>query len=191
MRLCNGGSCPGDQTEAEACFAPDCQGAIAPHFLHHCHFRYHQSTGTLDPLYDNYMICLLGSKASNSSLLAFYEEVMTYNESSVYVTCCRLDGTPVSVTCGQGFSCAASCFSIDASLCPSHNCEACDNFEEEPDEEGRYSIATMGSSAWKWCPSKGCRVRGRSRGCCFNPRCQRRRPRKCAWLQYFAGELAN
>jgi len=129
---------------------------------------------------------LTGPTTSDSSLLAFYEDVLSFNESTVHPTCCTISKTPFSTTCGQGRSCAASCFAQDASLCPSNNCEACDNFEEEPDEEGR-SIATLGSSFWKWCPSKGCRVGGRSRGCCFNAVCNEKRPKKCAWLQYFAG----
>ena len=73
--------------------------------------------------------CLADLSASNSSLLEFYNEVMTFNDSVVELVCCKLDGSNVSVSCGKGFSCAAACYSREAVLCPSHNCEDCDNID--------------------------------------------------------------
>ena len=117
---------------------------------------------------------------------------MTYNATDVNVTCCNLDGTPVSVTCGQGLSCAASCFSLEATLCPSHNCEACDTFEDlTNEEEGQHrgwSYVTQASSALAFCPGPGhwCNV-WRTKGCCFHPVCQRQKQKECSWLRYFVG----
>ena len=112
---------------------------------------------------------------------------MTFNESDVTATCCMLDGTPVSVTCGRGFSCAASCFSLKASLCPSHYCEACDDIEEQP-QRRQNSVANQASSSLAHC-TPGCRVRGSDKKCCFHPSCAKIRPRQCAWLRYTAGEI--
>ena len=125
----------------------------------------------------------------------FYNEVMSFNETEVTATCCQLDGTPISVTCGQGLSCAASCFSLQASLCPSRDCNACDNFEEAQQVGRRQqSLATKGSSDWAWCSAGGnnCKVnpdKGGNKGCCFNPTCQSTRPVKCQWLQSAVGRL--
>ena len=121
----------------------------------------------------------------------FYNEVMSFNETEVTATCCQLDGTPISVTCGRGQSCAASCFSIEASLCPSRDCNACDNFEETQ-QVGRRSLATTGASDWKWCSARGgnnCNVKGKKKGCCFNPTCQIRHKKKCSWLQFLMGRF--
>ena len=121
----------------------------------------------------------------------FYNEVMSFNETEVTATCCKLDNTPISVTCGQGQSCAASCFSREASLCPSRDCNACDNFEETQ-QVGRRSLATTDASEWGWCSARGgnnCNVNGKKKkGCCFNPICQRRRRKKCSWLQFTIGK---
>ena len=121
----------------------------------------------------------------------FYNEVMTFNETEVTATCCQLDGTPISVTCGQGQSCAASCFSAEASLCPSRDCNACDNFEETQQVGRRQqSQATTGASDWRWC-SPECNVKednGGNKGCCFNRICRTRRKTNCAWLQFTIGK---
>ena len=123
---------------------------------------------------------------------AFYNKVMTFNETDVTATCCQLDGTSISVTCGRGLSCAASCFSAEASLCPSRDCNACDNFEEAQQVGRRQqSQATTGASDWGWCSARGgnnCNVKGKKKGCCFNPTCQRRRKKKCSWLQFTIGK---
>ena len=116
----------------------------------------------------------------------FYNEVMTFDETDVTVTCCQLDGTPISVTCGRGLSCAASCLSAEAFLCPSRDCNACDNTQQ--------SQATTGASDWRWCSSASynCKVnpdKGGNKGCCFNPTYQRRRPILCQWLQFTVGRL--
>ena len=137
---------------------------------------------------------------SNSSLLEFYNEVMTFNDSVVELVCCKLDGSPVSVSCGQGLSCAAACFSKEAVLCPSHNCEDCDNVDgvseesEQRKEEdvkeiqgGRY-WATHFSGAMAHC-TYHCNVRGRNKYCCFHPICRKRKRRQCSWFQYLLGEL--
>ena len=122
----------------------------------------------------------------------FYNEVMSFNETEVTATCCKLDNTPISVTCGRGQSCAASCFSVEASLCPSRDCNACGNFEETQ-KVGRRSLATTVASDWGWCSARGgnnCNVNGKKRkGCCFNTICQRRRKRKCSWLQFTIGRF--
>ena len=87
----------------------------------------------------------------------FYNEVMSFNETEVTATCCKLDSTPISVTCGRGQSCAASCFSREASLCPSRDCNACDNFEETQ-QVGRRSLATTDASEWGWCSARGATI---------------------------------
>ena len=111
---------------------------------------------------------------------------MTFNETNVTATCCKLDGTPVSVTCGRGYSCAASCFSEEAALCPSENCESCEDLEEVPQERGR-SYVIQASSKLSHCTRNGCKVKGRFKGCCFHPRCAKRRQTQCSWLNYLVG----
>ena len=118
---------------------------------------------------------------SNSSLLEFYNEVMTFNDSVVELVCCKLDGSPVSVFCGKGLSCAAACYSEEAVLCPSHNCEDCDNIDKEAEgnsgdegreeRRGRLSWATSFSGSMSHCTRRGCQVGGRSKYCCFHPIC--------------------
>ena len=137
---------------------------------------------------------------TNSSLLEFYNDVMTFNDSIVELICCKLDGNPVSVSCGQGFSCAAACYSREAVLCPSHNCEDCDNIDKEAEgnsgdegrkeRRGRLSWATSFSGSMSHCTRRGCQVGGRSKYCCFHPICRTRRKRQCSWLQYFSGKLS-
>ena len=113
---------------------------------------------------------------------------MTFNESAVIATCCKLDRTPVSVSCGKGLSCTASCFAMDTTLCPSHDCEACNNFEQS-ERRARNSYVTGGSSALNHCVRNGCRVRGRFKSCCFHSKCRRLRERQCSWLHYLVGEF--
>ena len=114
---------------------------------------------------------------------------MTFNATDVNVTCCNLDGTPKSVTCGRGLSCAASCFSLEANLCPSHNCEACDTFEEERPQARGWSYVTQASDALAFCPGPGtwCNVH-RVKGCCFHPVCRKEKEGQC-WktLKYHTG----
>ena len=114
---------------------------------------------------------------------------MTFNTTDVNVTCCNLDGTPMSVTCGQGLSCAASCFSLEATLCPSHNCEACATFEDLTNDDQRQRLA-LASWNLKHCPGPGfyCMV-GQHQQCCFHPLCRAKKwqKRKCSWLQYHTG----
>ena len=138
---------------------------------------------------------------SNSSLLEFYNEVMTFNDSVVELVCCKLDGSPVSVFCGQGLSCAAACYSEEAVLCPSHNCEDCENIvgvgegseERKPEgvkeRGGGRLIAASFSSAFTHCTRRGCPVTGSFKYCCFHPLCRNKNKNKCSWLQYFLGEL--
>ena len=135
-------------------------------------------------------LLILETSSANSSMSAFYNEVMTFNETDVTATCCKLDGAPISTVCGRGFSCAASCFSLEASLCPSHNCEACDDLEEQPQRRqgAGNSIATQGSISLGHCTRNGCRVGGRFKGCCFHPQCQSKRKRQCSWLHYLVGK---
>ena len=139
---------------------------------------------------------------SNSSLLEFYNEVMTFNDSVVELVCCKLDGSPVSVSCGKGLSCAAACYSEEAVLCPSHNCEDCDNVDEVEDGEGSeerkeegvkerrggWSWATQFSGAMSHCTQRGCPVEGTFKYCCFHPVCRNRKGRQCSWFQYFLGK---
>ena len=134
---------------------------------------------------------------SNSSLLEFYNEVMTFNDSVVELVCCKLNGSPVSVSCGRGFSCAAACYSREAVLCPSHNCEECDNVDNEVDEgsgqrkervKERLAWSSLFSGAMSHCTRRGCNVRGRFKYCCFHPTCRSRKRRQCSWYQYFLGK---
>ena len=150
--------------------------------------------------------CLADLSASNSSLLEFYNEVMTFNDSVVELVCCKLDGSNVSVSCGKGLSCAAACYSEDAVLCPSHNCEDCDNVDavgeaseqrQERGEEQRNKGMEERKGGWSWstlfsgkmshCTRRGCPVRKSFKYCCFHPVCRGRKRRQCSWLQYFVG----
>ena len=131
---------------------------------------------------------------------------MTFNDSVVELVCCKLDGTPVPVSCGKGLSCAAACYSEDAVLCPSHNCEDCDNVDavgeaseqrQERGEEqmnkgmeerkGGWSWSTLFSGKMSHCTRRGCPVRKNFKYCCFHPVCRGRKKRQCSWLQYFLG----
>ena len=133
---------------------------------------------------------------------------MTHNDSIVNLVCCKLDQTPVSVSCGQGLSCAAACYEKQAVLCPSHDCEDCENVDEEEEVEervekrkeghkevtlterqGSRSWATEFSGKMKTCTRKGCPVRGSNKYCCFHPKCrkQKKKKRQCRWFQFFLG----
>ena len=133
-------------------------------------------------------LLILETSSANSSMSAFYNEVMTFNETNVTATCCKLDGTPVSVVCGRGYSCAALCFSEEASLCPSDNCANCEDLEERPQQRGRSSV-TQASSKLSHCTRNGCKVRGRFKACCFHPRCAKLRRTQCSWLNYLVGKF--
>ena len=68
----------------------------------------------------------------------FYDKVMTHNNFTVDLVCCKLDRTPIPVSCGQGLSCAAACYVEQAVLCPSQDCEDCENVDEEEDAEESF-----------------------------------------------------
>ena len=144
------------------------------------------------------MILISATLPSNASLLEFYNEVMTFNDSVMELVCCKLDGTPVTISCGRGFSCAAACYSKEAVLCPSHNCDECDNVDEDKEEGSenvektgrRLSWSTQFSGAMNHCTRRGCQVGRRSKYCCFHPVCRRQKKRQCSWLQYFLGRLS-
>ena len=112
-------------------------------------------------------------KTPETSMLDFYNNVMTFNESMVEATCCSIEGTPMSVSCGQGKSCSAVCYSMDATLCPTHDCKDCENFKEEGKGRRGFSDATLSASSFSHCTSNGCQVSGTSRSCCFHPICSR------------------
>ena len=151
---------------------------------------------------------MISALPSNSSLVDFYDKVMTHNDSVVDLICCKLDKTPVFVSCGQGVSCAAACYAEQAVLCPSHDCEDCENLDEEKEVEevedrvekrkdnevtlterqGSRSWATQFSGKMKTCTRKGCPVRGSNKYCCFHPTCRKRRKRQCQWFQFFLGK---
>ena len=150
---------------------------------------------------------MISDLPSNSSLVDFYDKVMTHNDSVVDLVCCKLDKTPVFVSCGQGLSCAAACYAEQAVLCPSHNCEDCENVDEEEEVEervekgkkgdievtlterqGSRSWATQFSGKMKTCTRKDCPVRGRNKYCCFHPKCRKQKKRQCRWFQFFLGE---
>merc|ERR1711989_74048 len=95
-------------------------------------------------------------KTPETSMLDFYNNVMTFNDSIVEATCCTVEGTPLSVSCGRGTSCSAVCYSKDATLCPSQDCKDCETIKEEIKERG--STATYSSSAFSHCLSNGCQV---------------------------------
>ena len=127
-------------------------------------------------------------KAPETSMLDFYNNVMTFNESMVEATCCTLEGTSLSVSCGRGTSCSAVCYSKEATLCPSQDCKDCETIKEEGKKRRGFSISTLSSSAFSHCTRKGCPVGGRSKFCCFHPQCQQRRQRECSFMRYFLGE---
>ena len=125
---------------------------------------------------------------------------MTFNDSVVELVCCKLDGSNVSVSCGKGMSCAAACYSREAVLCPSHNCEDCDNVDGVgegvslrkggvEERKGGWSWSTQFSGKMSHCTRRGCQVGGRFKYCCFHPVCRKKRRRQCSWFQYFLGKL--
>ena len=126
-------------------------------------------------------------KAPETSMLDFYNNVMTFNESMVTATCCTIEGSPMSVSCGRGTSCSAICYSKDSTLCPSHDCKDCETFKEEGKRGRGWSISTLPSSAFSHCTRNGCPVHGQSKYCCFHPECQHKW--QCWILRYFLGEL--
>ena len=132
----------------------------------------------------------------------FYDKVMTHNNFTVDLVCCKLDRTPIPVSCGQGLSCAAACYVEQAVLCPSQDCEDCENVDEEEDEEesverwkegyneekltekkGFRSLATLDSAALNACTANGCRVK-KNKYCCFHPECRKKRKQQCLNFQY-------
>ena len=73
-----------------------------------------------------------------------FDLIFTYSNEMSDITCCRLDRSPVVVSCGQGVrhskeefkqklinqislqvSCSALCDRKEAKICPSRNCAAC------------------------------------------------------------------
>ena len=127
-------------------------------------------------------------KTSETSLLDFYNNVMTFNESLVEATCCTMEGSPISVSCGRGTSCSAVCYSNEATLCPSHDCKDCETLKEEGKKERQgFSVATYSASAFKHCIRNGCQVSGGSKFCCFHPQCGRKQ--ECSFMRYLLGEL--
>jgi hypothetical protein len=98
----------------------------------------------------------------------------------VNVTCCTLALASVTVTCGRGASCAASCTAEEATLCPSGACEDCrlQDYQSYPNQtensrKTRQAFSTQASSSINWCPRKGrnCQV-GKYPVCCFHPSCR-------------------
>ena len=139
------------------------------------------------------------SSPSNSSLLNFFDHVMTFNDSVVELTCCKSDGTEVHVTCGQGLSCSNACFAKEAVLCPSQNCGDCGNLDQEDgseESEKRYktrrrqkrqfSVATKPYWRLRYC-SPRCPVL-QNPECCFHPNCRRKRGNTCRKFAFFAGK---
>ena len=120
----------------------------------------------------------------NYSELDFYNNVMTFNDSVVEATCCKLNGRPTQVVCGQGRSCAAACFSLDATLCPSGDCENCDT---SLDTREARSWSTLGSAALRKCLPR-CNVRGKRKFCCFHPTCRQRKQKECDEWRYLSGK---
>ena len=127
---------------------------------------------------------------SNTTTIDFFENAFTFSNTSVTVNCCHPNNTIELATCGRGASCAGSCSSLGASLCPSGDCSGnCEiSFEQDANVTGTrrgLSAATKPSSAYRWC-SPGCNV-WRHKGCCYNPVCQQKRVKACQWMNYLTG----
>ena len=131
-----------------------------------------------------------GAPPPDTSLLEFYDHVMTFYEEAVDLMCCKVDGTPISVSCGQGLSCANACYAKEAVLCPSHNCEDCNNWDhfDGASRKGSFSWSTQFSSMMRSCLNN-CPV-GKRKHCCFHPSCRKREnlKRRCSFFQYFVGK---
>ena len=119
---------------------------------------------------------------------------MTNAEETVTVYCCRRDNTPVSVTCGQGLSCAGKCSAQDSTLCPRGDCSGtCEiTLEEAPPPPttsgGVLPPATKPSEAYRRCYPR-CKVKGEeNQHCCFHPECLKLRPRLCSWVNDLTGK---
>ena len=131
---------------------------------------------------------------SNIISIDAYDDAMTNAEETVTVYCCRRDNTPVSVTCGQGLSCAGKCSAQDSTLCPRGDCSGtCEiTLEEAPPPPttsgGVLPPATKPSEAYRRCYPR-CKVKGEeNQHCCFHPECLKLRPRLCSWVNDLTGK---
>ena len=130
---------------------------------------------------------------TNSSSIDFFDNVFTFFNESVTVTCCHENNRVELATCGLGASCAGTCSALGAYLCPSGNCSGdCGiPFGEETAEvdSRRSSAVTKPSTAFNWC-SASCNV-WRHKGCCYNPTCSKKRWRACRWANYLIGIMLS
>ena len=130
----------------------------------------------------------------------FFDNAFTNSKNTSNVTCCHPDNTFNVVTCGQGVSCSGQCsaLSLEASLCPSGNCNddpnTCQVEFSEPGETTNLENQGSGvspangiSTDYKWCITDGCPVRDHKE-CCYHPYCETRNRDACKWLDYLTGK---
>ena len=137
------------------------------------------------------MLYLLPTSGNtNATSIDFFENVFTFLNESVSITCCHPNNTIKLASCGLGASCAGKCSAFGALLCPSGNCSGdCEMpFEQETGggiEARSWTAATLPSKAFKWCSAR-CNV-WKHQGCCYNPVCNKKRRRACRWMNYLSG----
>ena len=129
------------------------------------------------------------------SWTGFFDFVFTHSNVSRNVTCCHLDNTPRTASCGQGASCAGKCAALGAPLCPSSNCtedpKTCNlDFKTFVANQGQTPV-TLPANSLNWCTNSKhqCRVRKHPE-CCYSSTCLTWPGRKdaCDWLNYLTGK---
>ena len=120
---------------------------------------------------------------SQANLVGFFDYTQTFSNASRTVTCCGLDGSAVTASCGLGHGCEAACFALDRSLCPSGDCQDCYDLTAD---SSRSCTAFSNSADCNRCAFDGCKV-AETPGCCFVEECCDKRPCKCKWMEHYLG----
>ena len=138
----------------------------------------------------------MSSGNSSVSSIDFFDNVFTFHNESVIVNCCHENNTLELAACGLGASCEGTCSALGAVLCPSGNCSGSCEMPFEEEEETKEAIsrgfssgATKPSKAYRWC-SPRCNV-WKTKGCCYNPICKRKRSKECRWIDFITGNIVR
>ena len=153
------------------------------------------------------------SVTNSSTSEDFFENSFSFAVNISKVSCCTSDLTLAMVSCGQGVSCTGQCSALGGRLCPNGNCtslpedcftlpkatdtcsgdqEDCTASTEVTEESLKSRLATSLLPSWvfSWCPRHCARVSNYP-ACCYHPKCYRKKPRRCKWLQNYLGEFTK